>query len=52
MELMLTNHLSPRMKINGEGEDFQFGMGFGLVTDRNRYFFPVECGFFFLGWCV
>ncbi|MGY0041518.1 hypothetical protein [Pedobacter sp. NJ-S-72] len=37
------------MKINGEGEDFQFGLGWGLVNDRNSYLHPLSTGSLFWG---
>lgn len=49
IELMLKNQLTRSMKINGEGEDFQFGLGWGLVNDRNSYLHPLSTGSFFWG---
>jgi CubicO group peptidase (beta-lactamase class C family) len=47
--LMLTNQLTPNIKINGEGPDFQFGLGVGLVTTKNKYLYPLSEGSFFWG---
>jgi CubicO group peptidase (beta-lactamase class C family) len=49
IELMLKNQLTKSMKINGEGEDFQFGLGWGLVNERNNYLHPLSTGSFFWG---
>ncbi|KIO76193.1 hypothetical protein TH53_16405 [Pedobacter lusitanus] len=49
IELMLKNQLTKNMKINGEGEDFQFGLGWGLVNERNGYLHPLSTGAFFWG---
>lgn len=49
IELMLRNQLTKNMKINGENEDFQFGLGWGLVNERNSYLHPLSPGSFFWG---
>jgi CubicO group peptidase (beta-lactamase class C family) len=47
--LMLENQLSEKVKINGMDEDFQFGLGFGLVTPKNKYLYSSSVGTFYWG---
>ncbi|MBB5644372.1 serine hydrolase domain-containing protein [Pedobacter cryoconitis] len=49
IELMLKNQLTESMKINGQEEGFQFGLGWGLVNERNSYLHPLSTGSFFWG---
>lgn len=49
IELMLKNQLTEGMKINGQEEGFQFGLGWGLVNERNSYLHPLSTGSFFWG---
>ena len=45
--LMLTNQLAPGTKINGEDENFQFGLGFSLVTEKNKFLHSIGIGSFY-----
>lgn len=47
--LMLTNQLAPGTKINGEDENFQFGLGFSLVTEKNKFLHSIGVGSFYWG---
>ncbi|MCV9928590.1 beta-lactamase family protein [Flavobacterium sp. LS1R49] len=47
--LLMENQLSDAVKINGMGEDFQFGLGFGLVTEKNKYLYSSSTGTFYWG---
>lgn len=49
IELMQKNQLTESMKINGQEEGFQFGLGWGLVNARNSYLHPLSTGSFFWG---
>ena len=47
--LMMENQLNDKVKINGMDEDFQFGLGFGLVTQKNKYLYSSSVGTFYWG---
>lgn len=50
--LMLTNQLTPEMKISPyppQPENFQFGLGFALETEKNDYLSPFSLGTFSWG---
>lgn len=47
--LMMQNQLNEKVKINGMDEDFQFGLGFGLVTQKNKYLYSSSVGTFYWG---
>ena len=47
--LIMENQLNDKVKINGMDEDFQFGLGFGLVTEKNKYLYSSSVGTFYWG---
>lgn len=47
--LMMENQLNDKVRINGMDEDFQFGLGFGLVTQKNKYLYSSSIGTFYWG---
>lgn len=47
--LIMENQLNNKVKINGMDEDFQFGLGFGLVTEQNKYLYSSSVGTFYWG---
>jgi CubicO group peptidase (beta-lactamase class C family) len=47
--LIMENQLNGKVKINGMDEDFQFGLGFGLVTEKNKYLYLSSVGTFYWG---
>jgi len=52
VELMLTNQLTPDMAISPcppQPDDFQFGLGFALETEKNDYLSPFSTGTFSWG---
>ena len=52
VELMLTNQLTPNMAISPfppQPNDFQFGLGFALETEKNDYLSPFSVGTFSWG---
>ncbi|RNL84698.1 class A beta-lactamase-related serine hydrolase [Sinomicrobium pectinilyticum] len=52
VELMLTNQLTPEMRISPyppQPDDFQFGLGFALETEKNDYLSPFSIGTFSWG---
>ncbi|UGU14917.1 beta-lactamase family protein [Sinomicrobium kalidii] len=52
VELMLTNQLTDKMRISPyppQPEDFRFGLGFALETEKNDYLSPFSIGTFSWG---
>ncbi|MGS2739077.1 serine hydrolase domain-containing protein [Sinomicrobium sp. M5D2P17] len=52
VELILTNQLTPEMRISPyppQPDDFQFGLGFALETEKNNYLSPFSIGTFSWG---
>ncbi|WP_316804934.1 serine hydrolase domain-containing protein [Pedobacter nototheniae] len=49
IDLMLSNQLNEQTKINGMEVDFQFGLGVGLITPKNKYIHPLSVGSFYWG---
>lgn len=47
--LIMENQLNDKVKINGMDADFQFGLGFGLVTQKNKYLYSSSVGTFYWG---